>query len=152
MVNLPSGYTDIHEYARDVIAFLHEPLSVQITGGIHVNDAFIYDAWANLPSEWTAWWGTLSSAQEAQRDLINSLRPDSREDGLPGRPSSLSKWLKRIRNLSLDREQLLLAKEIPEVDVPEIMATRMSTKKLAEVHAGARYINHICISIIIHPL
>ena len=144
MVNLPSGYTDIHEYARDVIAFLHEPLSVQITGGIHVNDAFIYDAWANLPSEWTAWWGTLSSAQEAQRDLINSLRPDSREDGLPGRPSSLSKWLKRIRNLSLDREQLLLPKEIPEVDVPEIMATRMSTKKLAEVHAGARYINHIC--------
>lgn len=51
MVNLPSGYADTHEYAQDIIAFMHEPLAVQITGGIHVNDAFIYDAWANLPSE-----------------------------------------------------------------------------------------------------
>lgn len=146
MVNLPSGYTDIQEYAQDVIAFMHEPLSVQVTGGIHVNDALIYDAWANLPSEWTAWWETLSSAQEAQRDLINSLRtePESRDLELLGRPSSLSKWLDRIRNLSLDREQLVLPGEIPEVEVPEILARRMVTKKLAEVRAGARYINQIC--------
>jgi hypothetical protein len=142
MVNLPSDYTETHRYAQDVIAFLHEPLSVQITGGIHVNDAFIYDAWANLPSEWTAWWETFSNPQEAQRDLINSLREEPEELDLPGRPPSLSKWLERIRCLSLDRKQLAL--QIPEVEVPEIMASRMVTKKLAEVRAGARYINHIC--------
>ncbi|KAM0717741.1 hypothetical protein Q7P37_007593 [Cladosporium fusiforme] len=146
MVNLPAGYTDIHEYAQDVIALLHEPLSKQITGGIHVNDAFVYDAWAHLPSEWTTWWATFSSAQEAQKDLINSLRkePEAREHDLPGRPASLSQWLERIRNLSLDREQLALPGKVPDVEVPEIMAGRMVTKKLAEVHAGARYINHIC--------
>jgi SAM-dependent methyltransferase len=150
MVNLPPNYTDIHEYARDVIAFLHEPLSVQITGGIHVNDAFVYDAWANLPAEWTAWWETLSSAREAQRNLIDGLRPpeEARGDedgGLPaGRPPSLSQWLARIRALSLDREQLTSPKEVEEVQVPALMAARMSTKKSAEVAAGARYINHIC--------
>jgi SAM-dependent methyltransferase len=145
MVNLPPNYTDIHEYARDVIAFLREPLSVQVTGGIHVNDAFVYDAWADLPAEWTAWWETLSSAQEAQRDLIDGLRPESREgNDLPGRPASLSQWLVRIRALSLDREQLVLPEEISEVEVPETMASRMSTKKLAEVRAGARYINYMC--------
>ena len=146
MVNLPSGYTDTYEYAQDIIAFMHEPLAVQITGGIHVNDAFIYDAWANLPSEWTDWWGTLSSAQEAQKDLINSLRkePQARGQDLPGRPASLSKWLERIRNLSLDREQLVLPGKFPEIEVPEVLASRMVTKKLAEVRAGARYINHVC--------
>ena len=146
MVNLPSGYADTHEYAQDIIAFMHEPLAVQITGGIHVNDAFIYDAWANLPSEWTAWWGTLSSAQEAQKDLINSLRkePQARDQDLPGRPASLSQWLERIRSLSLDREQLVLFERFPEIEVPEVLASRMVTKKLAEVRAGARYINHIC--------
>lgn len=146
MVNLPPGYTDTHEYAQDIIAFMHEPLAVQITGGIHVNDAFIYDAWANLPSEWTYWWGTLSSAQEAQKDLINSLRkePQARGQDLPGRPASLSQWLERIRNLSLDREQLVLPGKFPEIEVPEVLASRMVTKKLAEVRAGARYINNIC--------
>ena len=83
MVNLPPGYNYTHKYAQDVIAFLHEPLSVQITGGIHVNDAFIYDAWANLPSEWTAWWENFSDPQEAQRDLINSLREEPEECDLP---------------------------------------------------------------------
>lgn len=146
MVNLPPGYTDIHEYAQEVITFLQEPLSVRITGGIHVNDALIYDAWASLPSGWTAWWETLSSAQEAQQDLINSLRsePEAREYDLPGRPVSLSTWLERIRSLSLDREQLVLPHGIPEVEVAEILAGRMVTKKLAEVRAGARYINHVC--------
>ena len=146
MVNLPSGYTDTYEYAQDVIDFVRQPLSVRITGGVHVNDAFIYDAWASLPSEWTAWWETLSSAQEAQKDLINSLhkQPKARRHDLPGRPNSLSQWLERIRNLSLDREQLVQPQEVPEVEVPEIMATRMVTKKLAEVRAGARYISHVC--------
>ena len=146
MVNLPRHYTDTHEYAQDVIEFLQQPLSVRITGGIHVNDAFIYDAWASLPFEWTTWWETLSSAQEAQKDLINSLRKESeaRDHDLSGRPTSLSRWLERIRNLSLDREQLVLPREIPEVEVPGSMAARMVTKKLAEVRAGARYINHVC--------
>lgn len=146
MISLPSGYTDTHEYAQDVIAFMHEPLSIQITGGIHVNDALIYNAWARLPSEWTTWWEGLSGAQEAQRDLINSLRkePEAREHDLPDRPTSLSHWLERIRNLSLDREQMVLPGEIPEVEVPKSMARRMVTKKLAEVRAGARYINHAC--------
>jgi hypothetical protein len=142
MVNLPSNYTDTHKYAQDVIAFLHEPLSIQITGGIHVNDAFIYDAWVNLPSGWTAWWETFSNPQEAQRDLINSLREVPEGLDLPGRPISLSQWLDRIRSLSLDREQSVMP--IPGIEVPEIMASRMVTKKLAEVRAGARYINHIC--------
>jgi 2-polyprenyl-3-methyl-5-hydroxy-6-metoxy-1,4-benzoquinol methylase len=136
----------IHEYAQNVIAFLHEPLSVQITGGIHVNDAFIYDSWAKLPSEWTKWWDSLPSPQHAQKDLINSLRTESEapEEQLPCRPDSLSQWLERIRNLSLNRDQLLLNDNIPAITVPESMASRMVTKKLAEVRAGARYINHIC--------
>lgn len=146
MVNLPSGYTDTHEYAQDVIAFLQQPLSVRITGGIHVNDAFIYDAWASLPSEWTTWWESFSSPQEAQRDLINNLRkePEARDHDLSGRPASLSQWLEQIRSLSLDREQLVLPEEISRVEVPPSMAARMVTKKLAEVQAGARYISHIC--------
>ncbi|KAG9659306.1 hypothetical protein KCU64_g3939, partial [Aureobasidium melanogenum] len=146
MVKLPSGYTGIHNYAQDVIGFLHEPLSVQITGGIHVNDAFIYDAWEKLPSEWTKWWESLPSPQDAQKDLINSLRkePGARCQDVPGRPDSLSRWLERIRDLSLDREQLILSEDIPHVEVPDILASRMVTKKLAEVRAGARYINHIC--------
>ncbi|KAG9693557.1 hypothetical protein KCU95_g14173, partial [Aureobasidium melanogenum] len=146
MVNLPLGYTNIHKYAQDVIAFMHEPLSVQITGGIHVNDAFIYDAWKKLPSEWTTWWESLTSPQDAQKDLINSLRiePEARRHDLHGRPDSLSRWLERIRNLSLNREQLVLSEDIPHVEVPDILASRMVTKKLAEVRAGARYINHIC--------
>lgn len=146
MINLPSGYADIHNYAQDVISFLHEPLSVQITGGIHVNDAFIYDAWEKLPSEWTRWWESLSSPQDAQKDLINSLRKEAeaRCHDLPDRPDSLSRWLERIRDLSLDREQLNLSEDIPHVEVPDILASRMVTKKLAEVRAGARYINHIC--------
>ncbi|KAG9524623.1 hypothetical protein KCV07_g1736, partial [Aureobasidium melanogenum] len=146
MVNLPSGYTNIHNYAQDVISFLHELLSVQITGGIHVNDAFIYDAWEKLPSEWTDWWESLPSPQDAQKDLINSLRkePGARCQDLPDRPDSLSRWLERIRDLSLDREQLNLSEDIPHVEVPDILASRMVTKKLAEVRAGARYINHIC--------
>ncbi|KEQ61135.1 uncharacterized protein M437DRAFT_52556 [Aureobasidium melanogenum CBS 110374] len=146
MVNLPLGYTNIHKYAQDVIAFMHEPLSVQITGGIHVNDAFIYDAWKKLPSEWTTWWESLPSPQDAQKDLINSLRiePEARRHDLHGRPDSISRWLERIRNLSLNREQLVLSEDIPHVEVPDILASRMVTKKLAEVRAGARYINHIC--------
>ncbi|KEQ74691.1 hypothetical protein M436DRAFT_71211 [Aureobasidium namibiae CBS 147.97] len=146
MVNPPSGYADIHTYAKDLIAFLHEPLSVQITGGIHVNDAFIYNAWSKLPAAWTKWWDSLPSPQHAQKDLINSLRnePSARLDDLPGRPESLQQWLQRIRTLSLEREQLVLPACIPEVRVPEVLAQKMVTKKLAEVKAGARYINHIC--------
>jgi hypothetical protein len=146
MVNLPSGYTDIHSYAKDVIAFLHEPLSIQITGGIHVNDAFVHNAWENLPLEWTEWWSSLPSPQHAQKDLINSLRdePQARLNDLPNRPLSLSLWLQRICKLSLSREQLILPATIPEVQIPEILAQRMVKKKLAEVKAGARYINHIC--------
>jgi hypothetical protein len=84
--------------------------------------------------------------QEAQKDLINSLRkePQARDQDLPARPASLSQWLERIRNLSLDREQLILPGKFPEIKVPEVLASRMVTKKLAEVRAGARYINHIC--------
>jgi hypothetical protein len=146
MVNLPSGYTDIHDYAQDVIAFMHEPLSAQITGGIHVNDAFIYNAWENLPLGWTDWWLSLPSPQDAQKDLINSLRntPEARLDDLPNRPESLDQWLQRIRNLSLNRNQLVLPDDVPHIEIPEILASKMVTKKLAEVKAGARYINHIC--------
>jgi hypothetical protein len=146
MVNLPSGYTDIHNYAQDVIAFMHEPLSVQITGGIHVNDAFIYNAWDRLPHEWTNWWTSLPSPQDAQKDLINSLRntQEARLNDLPGRPETLSHWLQRIRNLSLSRDQLVFPDHIPHVEIPETLSSRMVTKKLAEVKAGARYISHIC--------
>jgi SAM-dependent methyltransferase len=146
MVNLPSGYTDIYSYAKDLIAFLHEPLPIQITGGIHVNDAFIYNAWQNLPQDWTQWWSSLPTPQHAQKDLINSLRntPEARLDDLPDRPASLSQWLSRIRHLSLNREQLILPDSIPHVQIPEVLAQKMLTKKLAEVKAGARYISYIC--------
>lgn len=146
MVHLPPNYTDIDAYAQDVISFLHEPLSIQITGGIHVNDAFIHSAWSKLPQEWTSFWSSLPSAQDAQKDLINSLHsdPDARKHDLPNRPESLSLWLSRIRNLSLDRAQLALSTSIPAVKIPDPIATRMNTKKQSEVHAGARYIAHVC--------
>ncbi|KAI4732001.1 hypothetical protein E4T49_00305 [Aureobasidium sp. EXF-10728] len=146
MVNLPSGYTDVHSYALNVIAFMHEPLSVQITGGIHVNDAFIYDAWEELPREWTTWWESLPSPQDAQKDLIHSLHEhqEARHHDLSGRPRSLSRWLERIRSLSLNREQLILPDDVPHIEIPKILASRMVTKKMAEVRAGARYLNHIC--------
>jgi hypothetical protein len=146
MVNLPPGYTDIQTYAQDLVALIHEPLSIQITGGIHVNDAFIHNAWEKLPQEWTTWWSSLPSPQHAQKDLINSLRSntEARNEDLPGRPDTLSRWLERIRNLSLRREQMVLPDQVPEVHIPEILAARMVTKKLAEVKAGARYISHIC--------
>ncbi|KAI4842495.1 hypothetical protein E4T44_07280 [Aureobasidium sp. EXF-8845] len=146
MGNLPSGYTDLEDYAQDVIAFMHEPMSTQITGGIHVNDAFIHSAWRKLPHEWTDWWESLPTPQHAQKDLINSLRdtPKARLEDLPGRPESLSKWLQRIRSLSLDRNQLSLSDHVPQVGIPGVLASRMVTKKLAEVKAGATYISHIC--------
>jgi hypothetical protein len=146
MPTLPPGYEDIHTYANEIITFLHEPLSLQITGGIHVNDAFIHNAWNQLPAQWTTWWESLPTPQHAQKDLINALRSDSeaRKEDLTGRPESLSRWLERIRHLSLPREQMILPDEISGVTIPGILADRMVTKKLGEVQAGARYIEHIC--------
>lgn len=146
MVTLPSGYADIEVYAQDLLAFIHEPLSVQITGGIHVNDAFVHDAWHHLPTEWTLWWESLPEPKDAQKDLINSLHKDSdaRKNDLPGRPESLSNWLRQVREISLGRDQMIMPDEFDMVDLPEDLTARMITKKLAEVQEGARYISHIC--------
>lgn len=146
MVTLPSGYVDVETYAQDVLAFIHQPLSVQITGGIHVNDTFVHNAWAHLPSEWTKWWETLRSPKEAQKDLINGLNDDqeARKQDLPGRPKSLSRWLEKVRSISLDRNQVVLPEEMEIVELSEQFAGSMTTKKLAEVSVAARYIQHVC--------
>ncbi|CAJ2501313.1 Uu.00g041660.m01.CDS01 [Anthostomella pinea] len=147
MVSLPTRYSDVSRYADELVAFLQEPLSVQITGGIHVNDAFISDAWDKLPAEWTQWWESLTSLRDAQDDLIKSLHkdPEARKVDLPGRPESLTRWLERIRNISLDRDQLVLPREMEHVELPRATISRIKvTKKLAEVQVAARFIQHTC--------
>lgn len=146
MVTLPDGYSDVKAYARDLLEFIHEDLSVQITGGIHVNDAFIHDAWGHLPREWTEWWKSFDDYRDVQRDLINGLHEKTVDTRpyLASRPPSLSTWLERIRSLALSREQCYALDEVPAIDIPAPLRSRMNTKKMAEVNAAVNYIKQIC--------
>ncbi|KAJ4141798.1 hypothetical protein NW768_001016 [Fusarium equiseti] len=153
MPTLPRRYNSIDEYAQDLIDFIDTPLVRQITGGIHVNDSLIYNAWDVLPSDWTSWWTSFSDHRIAQQDLIDSIEElgpsiaandeiheTQRHRPLPGRPESLSKWLKSIQSLALPRDQ----RPGKVITLPEILASRMKTKKIAEVSTAAAYIHSVC--------
>ncbi|TDZ36672.1 Protein RRNAD1 [Colletotrichum spinosum] len=153
-ISLPESYTSLAEYADDLLAFVETPLVRQISGGIHVNDALIYNAWEALPAEWTSWWSSLPDHRLAQQDLIDSIEevahlPSPRTSGtqendttgfLAGKPGSLTEWLSTIRSLSLPRVQ----RPGPRIRLPEVLASRMKTKKIDEVSVAAAYVQSVC--------
>ncbi|KAH7001245.1 methyltransferase domain-containing protein [Ilyonectria destructans] len=149
---LPSSFNNLEEYTGSLIDFINSPLIRQISGGIHVNDAIIHDAWGALPQEWTAWWDSLPDHRLAQQDLIESIDEetatislDSIENGegflpIQTRPRSLVDWLQTLKSLSLSRIQ----QPGPKVDLPQTLKARMNTKKIAEVSTAAAYIGNVC--------
>ncbi|KAK1993929.1 hypothetical protein LX36DRAFT_585330 [Colletotrichum falcatum] len=152
MITLPSSYSTLDGYADDLARFISTPLFRQVTGGIHVNDALVYDAWEALPSEWTAWWSAIPDHRLAQQDLIDGIgEPDrppppgggdgqDQQQRLRGRPESLSRWLATLRSLSLPRAQ----RPGPSVDLPEVLTGRMRPKKAAEVSVAAAHVRRVC--------
>ncbi|KFA68049.1 hypothetical protein S40285_09521 [Stachybotrys chlorohalonatus IBT 40285] len=148
MLDLPSPYNSPEEYTEDLCDFIDTPLVSQITGGIHVNDALIRDAWQRLPEEWTSWWSLFHDHRHVQQDLIDGIR-DKFEQGsdigtepalAEKRPQSLSSWLAKIGSLALPRNQ----RQGPVLTLPEILTARMNTKKIAEVSKAAAYIHAVC--------
>ncbi|KAM0415559.1 hypothetical protein ACHAPD_006760 [Fusarium lateritium] len=153
MPTLPKRYNSIDKYAKDIIEFIDKPLVRQITGGIHVNDSLIYNAWDALPSDWTSWWASFPDHRVAQQDLIDSIEemgPSTvanddidqvqRLQPLPDRPESLSKWLESIQSLALPRDQ----RPGKVITLPDILTSRMKTKKIVEVSTAAAYIHSVC--------
>ncbi|KAK1623688.1 methyltransferase domain-containing protein [Colletotrichum phormii] len=153
MITLPRSYSNIDEYAGDLIEFSETPLVRQITGDIHVNDSLIYNAWEALPTDWTSWWASISDHRIAQQDLIDSIEEldpssppndeadeDKRHLPLPDRPESLSKWLKNVQSLALPRDQ----RPGTATNLPEILSSRMKPKKIAEVSTAVKYIHSVC--------
>ncbi|KAF6822647.1 hypothetical protein CPLU01_11891 [Colletotrichum plurivorum] len=150
MISLPESYTHIEEYGNDLLDFVETPLVRQISGGIHVNDALIYNAWEALPSEWTDWWSSLPDHRLAQQDLIDSIEESaaaeariddtSATERLRGRPESLSRWLNKLQALSLPRVQ----RTTQIINLPEVLTSRMKTKKIAEVSTAVAYIRSVC--------
>ncbi|KAI9149891.1 Protein RRNAD1 [Paramyrothecium foliicola] len=149
MLNLPTLYEDAEKYTDDLCEFVTTPLVQQLTGGIHVNDALIYDAWGSLPDEWTAWWSSWPDHRTVQHDLIDSIdektgseleTTDSPPLFAQSRPESLTKWLQKIRSLALPRTE----RESPVVSLPEALTSRMNTKKIKEVSKAAYYIHSVC--------
>ncbi|KAJ6782702.1 hypothetical protein PWT90_10518 [Aphanocladium album] len=147
MLDLPSAYSDLEKYTDDLCAFIDTPLVRQITGGIHVNDALIHNAWDSLPAEWTEWWSRWPDHRLAQQDLIDSIDEDDFEiavspadELLQARPASLGKWLSQLKTLALARTQ----RTGPTVVFPEALETRMKTKKIAEVARATRLIHDMC--------
>ncbi|KAI0123625.1 methyltransferase domain-containing protein [Xylariales sp. AK1849] len=144
MLTLPGPYASIEHFTHDLCEFIGSPLIRQITGGIHVNDALIHNAWEALPSEWTAWWTSLPDHRLVQLDLIDSIDESPmvspKRVDLPNRPASLTKWLRSLKSLSLIRAQWAG----PELSLPDVLTTRMRAKKIAEVSAAAAYIQGIC--------
>ncbi|OLN94217.1 Protein RRNAD1 [Colletotrichum chlorophyti] len=154
MITLPEPYADTQTYADDLLEFIDTSLVRQITGGIHVNDALIYNAWESLPSEWTTWWSSLPDHRLAQQDLIDSIeeatvhplpKSGSDNDGhesqqVRDRPESLTRWLRTLQSLSLPRAQ----RTGPRTDLPEVLASRMKTKKVEEVSVAVAHIRSVC--------
>lgn len=66
MLNLPSTYSDSEKYIDDLCSFISTPLVRQITGGIYVNDALIYNVRGSLPTKWTEWWSRWPDYRLAQ--------------------------------------------------------------------------------------
>lgn len=143
---LPRSHDSLEQLTEDLTDFIQTPLVRQITGGVHVNDAFIEDAWSKLPAEWTKYWDSLPDSRIAQRDMIDSIdedeltrQSDSHESAL-SRPASLASWLEKLKSVSLPRSQ----RKGPVLSLPEILTDRMETKKLNEVSVAAPYIHSIC--------
>lgn len=143
---LSRSYDSLEQLTDDLTDFIQTLLVRQITGGVHVNDAFIEDAWNKFPTEWTNYWDSLPDSRIAQRDMIDSIdedertrQPDGHESAL-NRPRSLSSWLEKLRSVSLPRSQ----RKGPVLNLPEDLTTRMDTKKLNEVSVAAPYIHSIC--------
>ncbi|KAJ3483461.1 hypothetical protein NLG97_g7300 [Lecanicillium saksenae] len=144
MLDLPSAYSDLEKYTDDLCAFIKTPLVRQITGGIHVNDALIHNAWESLPTEWTEWWARWPDHRLAQQDLIDKIDEDAginpADELLRARPESLGKWLSQLKALALARTQ----RPGPTVVFPEVLETRMKTKKIAEVARATHLIYEMC--------
>lgn len=143
---LPQSYDSLEQLTDDLTDFLQTPLVRQITGGVHVNDAFIEDAWSKLPAEWTNHWDSLPDSRIAQRDMIDSIDEDERtrqsdsHASALSRPGSLASWLEKLKSVSLPRSQ----RKGPVLNLPEILTNHMETKKLNEVSVAAPYIHSIC--------
>ncbi|GAO19186.1 uncharacterized protein UV8b_08280 [Ustilaginoidea virens] len=148
---VPIAWTSLDEYVENLCEFISSPIARQITGGIHVNDALIHNAWATLPKEWTDWWSLFPHHRLAQQQLIDSIREEadrpeasSELDGMDSRPGqtpeSLAAWLARLQQLALPRTP----REGPTTPLPEILTLRMTPKKIAEVSKVVAYIHSIC--------
>ncbi|KAJ4416406.1 hypothetical protein N0V82_006748 [Gnomoniopsis sp. IMI 355080] len=133
--------------------FILSPLVRQITGGIHVNDALIHDAWGTLPPEWTTYWDALPDHRLAQRELIDSIAEDADQknannpsttdiNGLPVPPSSLTRWLRILKSVSLPRTRRQ-GEGFPSLSLPEQLTMSMKTKKSNEVSVAAAYIHQV---------
>ncbi|KAG5981474.1 hypothetical protein E4U55_002897 [Claviceps digitariae] len=145
MLILPGKYDNPKDYTDHLCDFVSTPLVRQITGGIHVNDALIHDAWQKLPQEWTAWWSSWPDYRLAQQHLIDSIDEDaglhSKEDhGIEPAPESLTTWLDTLKSLALPRTQ----RPGPSILLPEALSLRMKTKKTAEVSRAVAYIHGVC--------
>ncbi|GAB0138124.1 hypothetical protein EsDP_00006368 [Epichloe bromicola] len=149
MIALPSSYDSLERYTDHLCGFIATPLVRQITGGIHVNDALIHDAWQKLPQEWTAWSSSWPDHRLAQQDLIDGVDQDAgpetdARDGEPrlvaNRPESLTEWLSTMRSLALPRA----CRRGPTIHLAENLSRRMKTKKSAEVSRAAAYMHSIC--------
>jgi hypothetical protein len=143
---LAQSRDSLEQLTDDLTDFIQTPLLRQITGGIHVNDALIEDAWGKLPTEWTSHWDSLPDSRIAQRDMIDSINEDgptrhhvSHESAL-SRPISLTSWLEKLKSVSLPRSQ----RKRPIVSLPQVLTNRMETKKINEVSVAAPYIQSIC--------
>ncbi|KAG6005814.1 hypothetical protein E4U21_007586 [Claviceps maximensis] len=147
---LPGKYDNPEDYTNHLCDFVSTPLVRQITGGIHVNDAFIHDAWQKLPQEWTAWWSLWSDQRLAQQDLIDGIDEaaglNTNDDcgnelgPVAGRPESLTRWLNTLKSLALPRTR----RPGPTILLPEVLSLRMKAKKSAEVSRAVAYIHDIC--------
>ncbi|KAM3537486.1 hypothetical protein ARSEF1564_009588 [Beauveria bassiana] len=150
MLDLPSAYDDLDTYTNDLCNFIDTPLVRQITGGIHVNDALIHNAWDSLPTEWTEWWSRWPDHRLAQQHLIDSIGDreilsaddfGSTSSQIPHScPESLRTWLAQLKALALTRTQ----RPGPTVALPIILKTRMKRKKIAEVARATKLIREIC--------
>lgn len=148
---LPPTCDSIDAFTDDLCAFIRTPLVQQITGGVHVNDALIYDAWGALPPEWTSYWDSLPDHRLAQRDMIDAISDDAKatpsrseipqlesSDTTP--PDSLKDWLTRLKSVSLPRTQ----RQGDALDLPENLILPMKTKKINEVSVASAYIHDVC--------
>ncbi|KAK8043776.1 RNA small subunit methyltransferase [Apiospora phragmitis] len=145
MLSLPGSTQSLDDYTTSLCELLESPLVRQITGGIHVNDALIHDAWGALPRDWTTWWSSLPDHRLAQHHLIDSIDDAhtsiaSPEPDVGTPPESLTEWLQQLRSASLSRAQ----RAGPCIDLPPELSARMNTKKKAEVSVAAAFIRDAC--------